>query len=252
MGVQILITIGVALSGLLAGILVNYLSDILPSQPVSVYPKCPNCGSRLIIGNYFLRPNTCNTCRERLSGRIGIIDLTFIAISLYIYAFPPQGIETLLGFVTAIYFGTLMVIDIEHRIIPYSLIFAGIVLGLIVGTSRVGITFTIFGGFIGFIIMLAIYSLGIVFVKVSNRFRSAQIDEPALGFGDVLLGGVLGLMIGWPEILNSMVISIIIAGAFSLILLLVMIFARRYKFGMAFAYAPFLLLAAFYTLFIAT
>lgn len=181
-----------------------------------------------------------------------MVNLTLIVISLYFAIFLPQGIGQLFGYVTAIFLGTLFVIDVEHRIIPYSLIFAGIVIGLIVGTTRVGVAFAVFGGFVGFIVMLVIYLLGIVFVKVSNQLRSSQIAGSALGFGDVLLGGVLGLMIGWPEILNSLVISILIAGAFSLILLLVMLFARNYKFGKAFPYAPFLILAAFYTLFIAT
>jgi leader peptidase (prepilin peptidase)/N-methyltransferase len=142
-----------------------------------------------------------------------------------------------------------MVIDIEHRIIPYSLIIVGIILGFITGTTRVGIGAAIFGGIIGLLIMLFIYAIGIVFIKLSNRFRSSQLNEPALGFGDVLLGGVLGLMIGWPEIFNGLIISILIAGAFSLLLLIIMLVTRKYEFGTAFPYAPFLIIGAAYILF---
>ena len=238
------------MTGLLAGVVTNYLSEILPSQPFSVYPKCSNCGSRLSLGTYMYLTKSCRVCHKRLTLRIWVVNFALIAISLYIYVFSPESIGALFGYMAAIFFGTLMVIDIEHRIIPYSLTLTGTVLGLVIGTTRVGITFALFGGFVGFIVMLAIYLLGIVFIKVSNRFRKSQINEPALGFGDVLLGGVLGLMIGWPEILNSLVISIFIAGAFSLIVMLVMLFARKYNFGTAFPYAPFLIAVAFHTLFI--
>ena len=96
----------------------------------------------------------------------------------------------------------------------------GAVIGFVVGYIGVGIAATIFGGFVGAIVMLAIYLLGILFVKISNRWRNRKINQPALGFGDVLLGGVLGLMIGWPDILNSLMLSILIAGAFSILYLI--------------------------------
>jgi len=70
--------------------------------------------------------------------------------------------------------------------------------------------------------------------------------------GDVLLGAVIGLMVGFPEIIQSLTLTIIAAGVFSLGYLLVMLLTRRYRLGTAFPYGPFILLGAMYFLYFIT
>jgi len=218
-------------------------------DPATLRPRCSNCRTNRSFQNYLYYPGNCRTCQFNLPNRIWIVDLILVVSALLVHSFPPDSIGFLLSIVIILYFSSIMVIDIEHRITPNSLIFTGLILGFISGAARVGIGAAIFGGIIGFLIMLIIYVIGIVFIKLSNRLRSSQLNEPALGFGDVLLGGVLGLMIGWPEIFNGLMLSILIAGAFSLLLLIIMLVTRKYEFGMAFPYAPFLILGAVYVLF---
>jgi leader peptidase (prepilin peptidase)/N-methyltransferase len=75
------------------------------------------------------------------------------------------------------------------------------------------------------------------------------LDDVALGFGDVNLSGILGLMLGWPLILTGLVLAIFVGGLVSLIYLLIMMILRRYQLFTALPYGPFLITGAFVMLF---
>ena len=108
------------------------------------------------------------------------------------------------------YFGVIIVIDLEHRLIlrPTSLV--GAILGLVVGTYiyskeyslLMSIGQSLFGEFVGFGIMFLLYKFGELVARYRARKleASGQADdeEEALGGGDVYLAGILGLMMGWP------------------------------------------------------
>jgi len=145
-----------------------------------------------------------------------------------------------------IYLGIVWIIDQEHRLILNTLIVVGLILGLISGTLRNDLFPTLIGGLSGFTFMLILYIFGYLFVWVMHRWRQSDLNEPAMGFGDVLLGAVIGLMVGFPEIIQSLTLTIIAAGLFSLIYLLVLLLTRRYRLGMAFPYGPFLIIGAIY------
>jgi len=102
----------------------------------------------------------------------------------------------------------------------------------------------------GLLVMLALYGLGFLFISLTNRLRKAALNEVAFGLGDVFLGGVVGLMVGWPGIVTSLVVTILLAGAFGLGAIIFLLFVRRYHFGVAIPYAPFIIMGALYMLFI--
>jgi len=76
------------------------------------------------------------------------------------------------------------------------------------------------------------------------RARKQPVEEIALGFGDVNLSGVLGLMLGWPRITANLVLGILLGGLVSGFYLLSMMVRKKYKAFTAVPYAPFLLIAA--------
>ena len=248
MEISFLVYPSVLILGLLSGMIINYLSDVLPHEPAQLHPKCTNCREEIAVRNYLFWPSECNHCNTSIPFRKWWVLLISITFSIFLTLSPTLRIPYLAWSLIFLCLGSILVIDIEHRIIPYSLVIMGAVIGFVVGYIGVGIAATIFGGFVGAIVMLAIYLLGILFVKISNRWRNRKINQPALGFGDVLLGGVLGLMIGWPDILNSLMLSILIAGAFSILYLIFLFITKSYRFGTAFPYAPFLIIAAFYVI----
>ncbi len=85
-------------------------------------------------------------------------------------------------------------------------------------------------------------------VSCSSDFKSTgrDLEEPedALGFGDVNLGGVIGLLLGWPGIIAGLVFAILLAGGFSLVYLLIKLLRREYRPSLAIPYGPFLAASA--------
>lgn len=140
------------------------------------------------------------------------------------------------------YFGLVAVIDLEHRLVLHPVSLAGAGLGLVVGWLLHGFLPTLLGGVAGFAIMLGLYALGGVFAKWMAKRRGEPIEEVALGFGDVNLAGVCGLMLGWPGITAGLVIGILLGGGVSLAIILGQLAAKKYKPFTAIPYAPFIIL----------
>jgi leader peptidase (prepilin peptidase)/N-methyltransferase len=150
----------------------------------------------------------------------------------------------LLGF-----FGLVAIIDLEHRLILHPVSVVGAVLGLAIGIWVNGIKYTLLGGVAGFTIMLVLYYLGAIVMKWLARRRGQVLEEEALGFGDIILSGVLGLLLGWPGIIVGLILTILIAGIVSFVYLILALMTRRYRFDMAIPYGPFLISGAILLLF---
>jgi leader peptidase (prepilin peptidase)/N-methyltransferase len=146
--------------------------------------------------------------------------------------------------IVLVYFGVVVLIDLEYRLIMHPVSIVGAVLGLVVGYLRVGWIRTLVGGVVGFGIMWLLYLLGVLIIKVVNRRRGQSVNDEALGFGDVNLSGVLGLMLGWPLILVGLVVAVLIGGLVSLIYILIMVITRKYHAFAALPYGPFLVIGA--------
>jgi leader peptidase (prepilin peptidase)/N-methyltransferase len=230
--------------GWLFGALVNYLSDVLPLRRKLTRPFCIACDSTQSWVNYLFWPRKCPNCSVRRGRRVWIVEIFFVIASVLMSAFPPIGVGYWLGMVVLAYFGVVVVIDLEYRLIMHPVSIVGAVLGLLVGTLRVGFVDCLIGGVVGFGIMWLIYQLGVLIIKLVNRRRGAPVDDVALGFGDVNLSGVLGLMLGFPLILVGLVVAVLVGGLVSLVYILVMVVTKRYQAFAALPYGPFLVIGA--------
>ena len=172
------------------------------------------------------------------------MEIGFIGASIWLWN-APSDMGYFLGLVLLAYLGLVTVIDLEHRLILHPVSLAGVVLGFGIGTWLHGLKATLVGGTAGFFAMLALYYFGILFVRLSARLRGQFLDETeGIGFGDVNLSGIVGLLLGWPGILAGMLLAILIGGAISLLYLLLMVTFRRYRSSLALPYAPFLTISA--------
>ena len=143
-----------------------------------------------------------------------------------------------------IYFGVVVVIDIEYRLILHPVSYVGAVLCFGIGWWMRGLSATLIGGAAGFAIMWVFHFFGEVFSRWVARRRGETLTEVALGFGDVNLTGILGLLLGWPGITAGLILAILLGGVVSAIYLIVMVLRRRYKTFTAIPYGPFLVLGA--------
>ncbi len=142
-----------------------------------------------------------------------------------------------------------MVVDLEQRLILHPVSLVGAVIGSLVGIKLHGVTFTLLGGLFGLGLMFLLYLGGGLFLKLLARWRDYSDVDEALGFGDVILSGVLGLILGWPGIALGLIVAILLAGAVSLLYFLILLVLRRYRANMTVAYGPFLILGAIVLLF---
>ena len=173
-----------------------------------------------------------------------MVEVFYILASVISGYSPPDQLGYILGIVVLAYFGVVVLIDLEYRLIMHPVSIFGAVLGLIVGILRVGWVKALIGGVAGFGIMWLIYMLGILIIKLIDRARGRPVNDVALGFGDVNLSGVLGLMLGWPLIIFSLVVAVLIGGVVSLIYIVIKLITGKYHAFMALPYGPFLVLGA--------
>ena len=179
-----------------------------------------------------------------------------VALSLYTWLEPHRmGYWSALLLLT--YFAVVIVIDVEHRLILRPVSIAGGLIGAAIGIWLHGALPTVLGGLAGFLLMYALYQLGVLFSRLrARRMQSAGLqgdNEEALGWGDVTLAVVLGLLLGWPLIWFGLLLGVLIGGATGLILVLASVLKGRYgrqALMLFMPYGPSFVVSAFCILFV--
>ena len=241
--------------GWISGWVVNYLSDTLPRTRRLSAPACLHCGEPVPIGRY-LALASCPHCEQQRGLRAWLVQVCMIAVSVYTWLRPhPMGYA--LGMLLLTYFGVVIVIDLEHRLILHPTSIVGAVLAAGIGWRLNSIVPTVLGGLEGFGIMLALYYLGVLFSKYrARRLRAAgqeADDEEALGAGDVILAGILGLLLGPLLTWFTLLLGILLGGIVGILLLIVMAVRGRYgqqAFMIFMPYGPCFVLSAFFIMFL--
>ncbi|MCS6906384.1 MAG: A24 family peptidase [Anaerolineales bacterium] len=209
-------------------------------------PICNHCGKRLSIVRY-LALRQCGHCGQRRRLRYGLVALGGVGLVYWIQVYPVR-LDFWLSWLVLVVFGVITVIDIEYRVVLFETVIAGGVVFLAIGVARHGVLSTLLGGSVGFLSMFGLYWLGKLLLKV--RKRASSPGEEALGFGDVNLFTILGLLLGMPAVLVALWIAIAAAGVFSGGVVVRMWLSRNYRTDMAIPYAPFLIFGAFALLYL--
>ena len=240
----------VIIIGWLGGVIVNYISDVLPVKRQLTKPICVYCYETQTLKNYLFWPRYCPSCQKRRPWRVWITEVVFVFLSIWIWSSPPDRLGYVVGFVLFVFFGIVTVIDLEHRLILLPVSIVGSILALGVGIALHGWQSTLIGGVVGYAIMLLFYYFGEVFSRWMARLRGEHLSEVALGFGDVNLSGILGLLLGWPGVIGGLFLAIFLGGAFSLLYIVILLMFGRYRSFLAIPYGPFLVASAFLLLFL--
>lgn len=233
-----------AFLGWIIGSAINYLADVLPLYRRMVISACPNCQTRLGLSWYlFHRP--CSGCgrkislRERALQMVGFLGFLLIAT---IFAESPSTIVQ--AWLVFSFFVIVIVIDIEHHLILHMVTLSGAIMLGIIGFVKHGWLYTLLGGAAGFVFMYILYLLGVWFGKFLSKRRGTPVEE-GLGFGDVTLGTVCGLLLGWPGVSVGLFGGILLGGLYSLVLIVISLLKRDYKPYRTIPYGPFLAIAVF-------
>jgi leader peptidase (prepilin peptidase)/N-methyltransferase len=234
-----------AIIGLAAGLLVDYLADAILTRQKWGRPFCAYCGVTRSWKDYFtLAP--CRACQKPRPWRASITLFIGLILSVLLWIYPPLKLGYWFSLVLVTFMGVVIVIDVEHRLILHIVSLVGAIIGLIIGTITNGFLATLLGGVVGFVFMFIFYFFGIQFARYRSRKSGLEnSDEEALGFGDVTISGVLGLLMGISNVLYGLITGILLAGVFSILLIVGLLIAKRFKSGDVYIpYGPFLILGA--------
>lgn len=206
--------------GLLSGFLVNVVATRLAADkpmfgrlsctrsphPVSFLHALP------IVG-YVLQRGRCSTCSKKLSlaypATEGAMALLFVLF------FMLEGSLNISFFFHAAYTALLMlvlVMDWKHRDIYVAVIAAGWLVALAGSLVLPGIDL------INALIGAGVAGGFFLVAYIAARLMFRHIEEP-LGSGDVLLALMMGLMLGFPNVVGALVVGPLIAGAVAAVLL---------------------------------
>ena len=244
------------LLGLVFGAVVNVLADDLPPDELGLkhslrLPHCAYCGAEyaprhwLALAHWVLRRGSCGHCGATRRLRHVVVELVLglCLAGMWVWA-RGQWLAFLPAAVLTFIFALLSIIDIEHRLVLWRVVLpAAVVIALMQAVNRGGWK-TLLGGLAGYGLVMGMFLLGQLFSMGLARVRGRPIDEVAFGSGDINLAALVGLAVGWPEILLALVVTIFSGGIFALVYLVVQALRRRYNPYTPFPYGPFFVLGA--------
>ena len=245
-----------ALIGLPVGSLLNVLADNLPSHGgirAPHYPDgTPRPASAWLSLMAFLLGQRSSPDGSRLRWRYPLTELgtaAGFAVTVLATADDPAMTPLQLFFwlVYMAFFILIVVIDVEHKLILFSVIIPAAIVAIIDAAltqyTQYGPTLTnaLIGGAVGFGVSFVLYLGGFAFIYVSGKLRGHSVNEIAFGYGDVMLFTFSGLILG-PEPLFFAFYITAIAGAFGALLYLIGRYLSRtgYSLFTAQPYGPYI------------
>ncbi len=229
--------------GLLAGGVVNFVIDGLYIWRKAHDEEVVAAMQTLGWGKYLFFPWLCSVCTKSQKLRVTFVNLFYGALAIWLFFSPPGGERLWWHLPLLIYFGVVLVIDIEYRVILEPVSLFGGLLGLVIGIGLSGISATLIGGLFGYAATYLIYKGGELLVQYLARRRGEEIED-AFGFGDVYLMAIIGLLLGWPGVIVGLVFSILAGGTFSFFFLIYRFLSKKYQAFEAIPFAPFLIFGA--------
>jgi len=230
------VTVLVGVFGLCLGSFANVLiyrlnADRAPKfwQGRSLCPKCKHglsWADNIPLLSFVVLRGKCRYCKKSISWQYPVVELTMAVAFVCGWGLTSQlgvlgrlgvlGIEVCL---IVIFFS-----DLKYQLIPDEMIATGAAIRAISHISNIrGLGWDIVTG------------LGTAVVFVFVFFLTKQ---KGLGFGDVKLAFLMGLLLGWPKILVALWSAFILGGGVAVILLLL----KRTTFSARIALGPFLVI----------
>lgn len=249
-----------ALLGLLVGAFLNLCADQLPRwRRLRRTPFCPYCEEPRpwwawigVLAYLRFKPE-CPACGAPISWRHPLVELGTAALFAFIWHNYSQTVLLLPYTIYAAIFVLMIVIDLEHKLILNVVVYPAWLIALVASFFHPRPNFyrlSLLGGAVGFGLLFLVYLAGELFVKVLGRMRGKPINAVAFGFGDVRLGGLIGLILGFPDVFTAIFLAIFLGGVVGLLYWFVRaIVLRSYSPFTAIPYGPFLVLGAMAVMF---
>ena len=226
------------LLGAVAAVFLNILIDRLPGKEplLSARFHCASCNHRLTIKDivpifsYLSLRGRCRYCRSSIPRRVFWVEIGTAALFGYLCWHYGLSIELAIASFYCCLFIIIMAIDLERQLILNKVTYPAMAAALLIAifSSEPGIVHAAIGGGIGLGLFLLV----------------ALVSRGGMGFGDVKMAALIGLVTGYPLVFVALVLAIILVGLVAVVLLVSK--KKRGKEGIPFG--PYLSLAAIATI----
>jgi len=234
-----------ALLGLAVGSFLNVCIDRLPHNESIVNPPshCAVCQHKLAVKDlipvfsYLRLRGRCRYCQAAIPRRLFWVELATALIFALLYWHYGLSMELGVMIFYACLFTVIFVIDLEHGLILNKVVYPSMVVALLLAllpqpwlAQQIGtrVAYAALGGGIGFGIFLLI----------------AIASRGGMGWGDVKLAALIGLVTGFPLVILAIIMAAILGG----IVAVALVIAKKRKRRETIPFGPFLALAAMITL----
>jgi leader peptidase (prepilin peptidase)/N-methyltransferase len=215
---EIILIIFFGILGTIIGSFLNVCIDRLPAGKSLAYPPsaCDACQHRLTwldlfpVFSYLFLRGRCRYCGAKIPQRVFWVELgTGLLFALLFWRF---GWKPILP-VSIVYCSALIVIaliDLYHHLILNKIVYPFAIIAAVINFFIPGLfslhnfLFGLLGGAVGFLIL----------------FLPALIYSKGMGWGDVKMAGLMGLMVGFPNVIVAVFGGIILGGLMAVMLLI--------------------------------
>jgi len=227
--------------GLLIGGVVNQLGSDLPARRRLTRPHCRYCGQErpwwqwLSLPAFLIGRAKCPSCGAPISIRHPLIEIGLAVTYGGLWLMFGPSIQLVLYLVYSTVFAIILITDMERRLILNVVTYPAILFGAVASLITPGLTWqsALAGGAIGFVFFFAVALIG-----------NAVFGSGALGGGDVKLAAFVGVIVGFPLIIEALVLTILIGAAITGVLLATRVRGWRDYIP----YGPFIVAGGFVTL----
>jgi len=241
------------LLGAAVGSFINVIADRLPAGKSIISPPshCTDCKRELSakdlipIFSYLWLKGRCRYCGATIPRRLLWVELGTAILFAFLYWHYGPSWELALVALYCCLFIILLLIDLKHNILPNKIVYPAVIFAIAIAALG-----SIFGFEPGYIASTG-FRLWIVDAAIGGGIGFVLLLLPALlyrgsmGWGDVKLAALIGLVIGFPLVFIAMFLAMVGGGLIAAILLLSKLKSRKD----AIPFGPFLSLAAMATLF---
>lgn len=212
-----------------------------PTDKINVRPHCPHCGQDrpwwqwLSLPARLIGRGRCPTCQAPISLRHPLVEVGLAVTFGYLWLTLGPSMKLIPYLLYTAILTLILITDIERRLILNVVTYPAMLLAFVFSFFTPGITWwsALLGGAIGFTFFLGVALVG------NNVFGSG-----AMGGGDVKLAAFVGLITGFPLIIEALLLTILIGAAVSSLLLITRVRSMRDYIP----YGPFLVAGAMVTL----
>jgi leader peptidase (prepilin peptidase)/N-methyltransferase len=223
-----------------AGLIVNIVATRLAAnRPLSGRLRCTrsphvlHIWQALPLVGFLVQRGRCATCGRTLPISYPLIELTSGTVFAILYALEGWSLSFAFYAAYAAILLLVLIIDLRYREIYLTVIAVGSVIALVGSVLLPG--GGLFNALIGAVVAGSFFLLAYLLARLLFR----HIEEP-LGAGDVFLALMIGLMLGFPNVVGALLIGPLLAGAAAIALLV----SRRSKLGDFIPYGVALCVAA--------